>query len=156
MSFPAIPGHKAREVKLRQEDTLSGISGVGEIEMTVRLGNAEDDAVVGFAAATFIQRHEVMCRPGPLESPSVFENRIEILAALRTATMLPDVSRVLRVVVELHLDALLTDTREAEQVRRPHLLKPLDHDIVPIPGRGKDVATLCCYRRHRQGGKAWL
>jgi len=80
---------------------------VGEIAMAVRLRDAEYDTVVRLIASPLIQRHEIMCRPGSFVSPSVFENRIKILPALRTTAVLPDVSRILGVVVKLHLFALI-------------------------------------------------
>lgn len=80
---------------------------MGKIAMTVRLRDAEYDAVVRLIASPPIQWHEIMCRPGPFVSPSVFENRIEILAALRTTAVLPDVGRILGAVVKLHLSSLI-------------------------------------------------
>jgi hypothetical protein len=79
---------------------------MGEGSMAIRLGNAEDDAVVRFCAAPFVQRHEIVCCPGPLKSPSVLKDHVQVLAALRTSAVLPDISGVLRVVVELHPAAL--------------------------------------------------
>ena len=98
----AILEYPVREGELGQKDTLAWVSPMGEIEMAVRLCDAEDDAVVGFVSSPFIQRHEIMCRPSPLVSPSVFKNHIQVLAALRTTAMLSHISRVLCVVVELH------------------------------------------------------
>ena len=73
-----------------------------EAEMAVWLGDAEDDAVMGFVSSPFIQRHEGVCRPSSLIFPSVFKDHIQVLAALGTTTVLSDISRILDVVVESH------------------------------------------------------
>ena len=75
---------------------------MGETEVAVWLGNAEDDAVVGSVSSSLIQRHESMCRPGSLTSLSVFKDHIQVLAALGAMTVLPNMGRVLDVVLESH------------------------------------------------------
>jgi len=79
---------------------------VGETEMAVGLCDAEYDAVVGLTASPLLQRHEIMCRPSPVVSPSVFIDHVEVLPALGTMAVLPDESRILRAVVKPHLSAL--------------------------------------------------
>jgi hypothetical protein len=79
---------------------------MGEGSVAVWLGDAEDNAVVGLGAAPFVQRHEIVCCPSPFISPSILKDHVQELAALRTTTVLPDISGVLRVVVELHPAAL--------------------------------------------------
>jgi len=73
---------------------------MGEVEMAVWLCDAENDAVVGLVTSPFIQRHEVMCSPSPLIPPFVFKNHVQVLAALGTTAMLPDICRALSVIVE--------------------------------------------------------
>ncbi len=79
---------------------------MGEVEMAVRLGDAENDTIVGSVASPLIQRHQIMRRPGPLMSPPVFVDHVQVFAAFRTTAVLSDESCILRAVVELHLFAL--------------------------------------------------
>jgi len=100
--FGVVLEYPAWEGELRQENTLAWVSPVGEIEMAVRRCDAENDAVVGFVASPLLQRHEIMCSPRPLISLPVFRNHVQVLAALCTTAVLPYISRLLCVVVELH------------------------------------------------------
>jgi len=79
---------------------------VGEVEMTVRVCDAEYHTVVGFVASPLIQWHEVMCCPSSLVSPPVLINHIQVLAALRATAVLPDKSCILCAVLEPHFSTL--------------------------------------------------
>jgi len=104
--FRAVLEYPVWEGELSQENALAWVSPVGKIEMAVRLCDAENDAVVGFIASSLLQRHEIMCSPRPFISLPVFKNHVQVLAALCTTAVLPYISRLLCVVVELHPWAL--------------------------------------------------
>ena len=100
--FRAVPEYPLWEGELRQKNTLAWVSPVSEIEMAVRFCDTENDAVVGFVVSPLLQRHEIMCSPRPFISLPVFKNHVQVLAALCTTAVLPYISRLLCVVVELH------------------------------------------------------
>lgn len=102
---------------LGQEDALLQIPSMGEIEVAIRVGDAEDNAIVRFVASPFIQRHEVVCSPSTDVPPPVFKNHVQVLAALGTASVLSDIGCILHVVVELHI--LTVRVRE----RKPNVEK---------------------------------
>jgi len=93
---------------LRQEDALVRVSPMSETEMAIRLRDTEDDAVVRLVTSAFIQGHKVMRGPSAYVPSPVFKDHIQVFAALGTTSVLPDIGRILAVVVELHF--LVTGT----------------------------------------------
>jgi hypothetical protein len=133
--FAAVPVYPVWERELRQEDTFAGMSAVGEIEMAVRLCNAEYDTVMSLIASPFIQRQEIMCGPCPLVSPSVFINHVQVLPAPGTMAVLPDKSCILRAVVELHLSALELTFESPHNQHSYHRSSAFWSGGAGIPGR---------------------
>jgi hypothetical protein len=98
----AVPENPMGEGILGQEDTLLEVSRMCEIEVAIRLGDAENYTVVRLIVAPILQRHQIVCRPRSFIPASILQDEIQVLAALGTTTVLSDISRVLDVVVESH------------------------------------------------------
>ena len=75
---------------------------MSEVEMAIRVCDAQNDAVVRSINSALLERNEIMRRPSTLMASPVFVDHFQVLAAFGATAVLPDIGRVRGSVAEFH------------------------------------------------------